>query len=483
LAWEWRMRFVVGAQKQILAFISHSAENNDEAQYYETLLKNAGFSAFQYSQGLDFGDQMRVLRDKIRECNFFILVVSDYSMKSEWVQRELGLAVSEQRRNGGYRPIIIPLYAGGGRSWQREGRPTHLATRDFNTGKLTEPFSLSDIRGKDIIASPIADTDDKLVSLMKPHVLVTRLDFDDVATFNDTGVFDLYEEIFPPIERDDRDDIVRWVLRTDLGQKRRFVLAGKTKLSYKLESRYFILCLAKRAIGLGFFTYDYSNKLIYGNYIAVQKCWRSGEIARAFFDEITKILGELFPKYQGMVFEVERFEKAKIERIVSKLEESKPESIDDRDDENEIRKFLRLAWYYKMNCECFFDRTTDEPLVCRSPSLDPSRNRDDWARGEEDYWIMWYQRPGSTPDQAKTKELWLKTVNSIYLEILAKSLAYVYSENGQQYWNCATAIVEKTLRESETKDIIFKKYLDRKDSPLLSKLLLTLAKLKIQHPS
>jgi hypothetical protein len=463
------MRFVAGAQKQISTFISHSAENNDEAQYYETLLKNAGFSAFQYSHGL-LGGRMSVLRDKIRECSFFILVVSDYSMKSEWVQRELGLAVSLQRRNSGYRPIIIPLYAAGGRSWQREGRPTHFATRDFDTGKLAEPFSLSDIRGLDKHASPIADSDDKLVSLMKPNVLVTRLDFNDVATFDDTGVFDLYEDIFPEIEQDDRDDIIRWVLRTDLGQKRRFVLSGKTELSYTLDSRYFILCLADRAIGLGFFTYDQSNKLIYGNYIAVQQCWRSGDIAHAFFVEIMKILEELFPKYQGVVFEVERFQKAKIEKIISELEDSKSLSIEDRDDQNEIRKFLRVSWYYKLDCYCFFDRTIDEPLVCRSPSLDPSHNRDDWARDEEDYWIMWYQRPGSMLDHAKAKELWVKAVNSIYLEILAKSLSESYSENGQEYWNYAAAIVEKTLRESETKDIVFKKYLHRKDSPLLRRL-------------
>jgi hypothetical protein len=158
---------------------------------------------------------------------------------------------------------------------------------------------------------------------MKPNVLVTRLDLNEVATFDDTGVFDLYEDVFPPIERDDREDIVRWVLRTDLGQKRRFVLSGKTELSYTLDSRYFILCLADRAIGLGFFTYDHSNKLIYGNYIAVQESWRSGDMARAFFDEIMKVLEELFPKYQGMVFEVERFQKDKIERIISELEKFK----------------------------------------------------------------------------------------------------------------------------------------------------------------
>jgi hypothetical protein len=113
------MRIVAGTQ----IFISHSVENNDEAQYYEMLLRNSGFSVSQYSHGLHYGSRLMVLKDKIRECNFFILVVSDYSMKSEWVQRELGLALSLQRRNGGYRPIIIPLYAKHGRSWESRRAP------------------------------------------------------------------------------------------------------------------------------------------------------------------------------------------------------------------------------------------------------------------------------------------------------------------------------------------------------------------------
>jgi hypothetical protein len=472
------MRIVSGVQKQISIFISHSVENNDEAQYYETLLKNSGFSVFQYSHGLHYGRRLMVVNDKIRECNFFILVVSDYSMKSKWVQRELGLALSLQRRNGGYRPIIIPLYAKHGRSWEREGRPECFATRNFDTGKSAEAFRLSDVRGMDKYANPIPDSDDNLVSFMKPSLLVSRLDFHTEATFEDTGVFDLYEDIFPPIERDAREDIISWVLRTDLGRERSFVLSEKTTLSYTLDSRYFILCLAGRAIGFGFFTYDNLNKLIYGNYIAVQQYWRGGDMARAFFDEIMKILEQLFPEYQGMAFEVERFEKDRIERIVSKLEKSKFQSIQNRDDQNEVRKFLRVSWYYKLDCYFFFDRTTDEPLISRSPSLDPtSRDRKDWVRDEEDYWIMWYQRPGSPPDHSKAKELWAKAVHSIYLEILAKSLAEV-PENGQEYWDYSTAVVGNTLRESETKDIVFKKYLSRRDSPLLSRW----AKLKIDLP-
>jgi hypothetical protein len=205
------VRFVKSAQKHISTFISHSSENNDEAQYYESILRDAGFSVFQYSHGLHFGDHIQsVVGEKIRKCHFFILIVSDYSLISPWVQRELGLAVSLQRQHRNYRPIVIPLFAKDA-IWRKTGqRPGSFPTRDFETGEERGPFSL-DIRGLDKYASPKADADDILISFMKPGLVVTRQDFDDEATFHDTGVFDLYEDLFPPIERDDREDIVRWV--------------------------------------------------------------------------------------------------------------------------------------------------------------------------------------------------------------------------------------------------------------------------------
>lgn len=463
------MRFVKNTQKHISTFISHSSENNDEAQYYEALLTGAGFSVFQYSHGLHFGEHIQsVLSEKIRKCHFFILVVSDYSLNSEWVQRELGLAVSLQRLNRNYRPIVIPLFVKDA-SWRKTGRrPRSFPTRDFDTGEDREPFNL-DIRGLDKHASPIADADDILISFMKPRLAVTRRDFDDEATFHDTGVFDLYEDLFPPVERDDREDIVRWVLRSDIGKKRSVRLSDRKEISYTLDSRYFILCLADRAIGLGFFTYDYSSKLIYGNYIGVQECWRGGDIASAFFDEIMKVLEELFPRYQGMVFEVEKFRKEKVEEIIAYLESSKSKRIEVRDDQNEIRKFLRVSWYHKLNCFFFFDRKAMEPLVCTSPCLDPRGNCEDWREAEEDYWIMWYGRPGSPLDLSKAKELWTKAVTSIYIEILAKSLVESCPENGQEYWEYSTSIIDKTLKESESKEINFRKFLHRHDSPLLAR--------------
>jgi hypothetical protein len=89
---------------------------------------------------------------------------------------------------------------------------------------------------------------------MRPRLLVTRVDFQDEATFHETEVFHLYEDLFPPVERDDREDIVQWVLRSDVGKNRSVMLPDETVLSYTLDSRYFILSLAERAIGLAFFT-------------------------------------------------------------------------------------------------------------------------------------------------------------------------------------------------------------------------------------
>ncbi len=303
---------------------------------------------------------------------------------------------------------------------------------------------------------------------MEPRLVVTRLDFDDEATFDDTGVFNLYEDLFPPVERDDREDIVRWVLRSDIGKKRNIRLSDRKEISYTLDSRYFILTLADRAIGLGFFTYDYSSKLIYGNYIGVQECWRGGDIASAFFDEIMKVLEELFPRYQGMAFEVEKFRKERVEEVIAGLEKSKSKKIEVLDDQNEIRKFLRVSWYYKLNCFFFFDRNSGKPLVCTSPCLDPRGSCEEWRAAEEDYWIMWYARRGSL-DSSKARELWTKSVTSIYIEILAKSLVESCPENGPEYWEYATSIINKTLKETESKDINFSKFLHRHDSPLLAR--------------
>jgi len=344
--------------------------------------------------------------------------------------------------------------------------PAAFPVRDFKTGQEQAPFDPSIIRGLDRHANPDVDSADILISMMKPQILVSRLDdFDDEATFERTDTFRLYEDLFPPIERDSKDDIINWVLRSDIGEQRDVRLRDGTDFSYKLDSRYFILCLAEQAIGLAFFTYDYASRLLYGNYIAVQEFWRGGDIATAFVEEIMKVQAEIFPDYEGVIFEVEVFEESRIERAISFLEEH-DKTFEEGEDRDEIRKFLRVHWYQqRLGCVFFIDCDSRKPLVCKAPCVDPTES--DWSSSEASYWLMWHPRRGF--DQSIAKAMWKKTVNSIFIEVLAKSLADCYPDVAQEYWRYATAGVERILSDSDSKDIGFGKYLDRRDSPLFSR--------------
>lgn len=460
------MLFVTGAHKQILVFISHSAENNVEARQYEDLLTKAGFTTFQYGHGLHPGEKIKDnLAIQIRRCHFFLFIVSDYSEKSEWVQRELGLALDLQRQHGCYRPVIIPLYAKEA-TWRRtHALPTHFPTRHFETGEDRAPFDLNSVRGLDKYANPSADSDEFLLSQMRPMLWTSRHDFDDEAKFDETDVFSLYKELFPEHEQDSPEDIIRWVLHSDLGKTRSVRLPEGGEIEYKLDSRYFIMTLADRAIGLGFFTYDFSSSLVYGNYIAVHECWRGADLASTFVDKIAEVLGDLFPEYRGMVFEVEKFDRGNLERIVTYLETSPDKKFQTEEDRAEFRKALRIAWYQKMECNFFLDTLQKQPMTCKSPCLAPEV--DDWKSQEEDYWIMWKNRPGTVLDIAKVKELWRESVQCIYVEILAKSLVEAYPEVAQEYWNYTSQMVNDMLLEG--KQIGFGRYFYRND-PLMKRL-------------
>jgi GNAT superfamily N-acetyltransferase len=316
-------------------------------------------------------------------------------------------------------------------------------------------------------AGAASDSDAQRALHLRPFILTSRVDFFDETAFAESGVWQLYEELFPESERDDPRDIVNWVMEADVGEERQIVFEGGEKISNKLDSRFFILILAGRAIGLGFVTYDHASNLIYGNYIAVHPRWRRGNIARAFFDQIMEILGKLFPNYEGMVFEVETFDKDRLERIIGDLERTGSRLIAVEDDRDEIRKFLRVTWYYQLNCFFFSDESTKEPLSFRSPCLDPRMSKSEAK--EEDYWIMLYRRQGAPPDLSQARPLWNKAVEAIYIEILAKSLIMAYPDCATAYWAYVKALVEETLAETSSTAITFSKYLDRRDDPLLAR--------------
>jgi hypothetical protein len=268
-------------------------------------------------------------------------------------------------------------------------------------------------------------------------MLVSREeDFQDASVFEDTGVFELYEQIFPNKEqRDDKKDIVRWVLYTDLGKKN--FLPFSKNIYYRLQSRYFILTIGRKAIGLAFFTYDYSTNLIYGNYIAVQKCWRSGSLAVYFVRAIKKVLNSLFRRHRAVVFEVEPFDVNRIEEVINKLESRVRLTTGDL---SEIRKLRRIYWYQEIGCFFFLDNT-NKPVAIRAPSIDPTGTRSKWKRNEETFWIMW-----SGPVADDPQRLFRDAINCTYVEVLGKSLAVAYPRKAKEYWEYLNARISSNIK-------------------------------------
>ncbi|WP_245452773.1 hypothetical protein [Bradyrhizobium sp. C9] len=298
-------------------------------------------------------------------------------------------------------------------------------------------------------------------------IVVTRRDVLDEASFRGTGVLDLYAELFPASERDSPDDIVRWLLSGDVGARRQFSVSGQ-EMSYRLDSRCFILCAAGRAIGLGFFTYDHASELIYCNHVGIAKTWRGGGLARTFYREMGGMLDALFPRNIGVVLEVEPFDRDHLQAIIAGLERTGRRQLA-ADEQATIGRLLRVGWYDKLGYSVFCDAHTMQPLRCRSPCLDPSLPSSSWGGGEEDYWLMWQARPGAPSVEMRAGPLWHKAVSAIYVEILAKSLVAADPSGRRDYWDYATALVDRTLQQIATSDAYLAPCLGDDDRQLLSR--------------
>ncbi|WP_249137041.1 GNAT family N-acetyltransferase [Bradyrhizobium tropiciagri] len=303
-------------------------------------------------------------------------------------------------------------------------------------------------------------------------IVVTGQDVLDEASFRSTGVLELYERLFPAIERDSPDDIVRWLLSDDVGEPRHFSVGGQ-QISYRLDSRCFILRAGRRAIGLGFFTYDHASDLIFCNHVGIDKAWRGRGLARAFYREMVAMLDALFPRNIGVVLEVEPFDRDRLEAIIADLERTGRRQLA-ADEQDAVLRLLRVGWYDKLGYAVFSDARAMRPLACRSPSLDPScldpcLPSSDWSAGEEDYWLMWQPRTGVLQAEVRADQLWQNAVAAIYVEILAKSLVDDDPHGRRDYWDYATALVARTMQQTATIDVRLARCLADEDSTLLSR--------------
>ena len=166
------------------------------------------------------------------------------------------------------------------------------------------------------------------------------------------------------------------------------------------------------------------------------------------------VLEELFPEYQGMVFEVEKYDPIKIQKIIEYLENFK--TFRSEEDRVEIRRFLRVCWYQKINCRFFSSGQTEEPISYTAPCLIPRESITNWRNMEEDFWLMWLPRKGL--DVADPNSLFERAIQCIYVEVLGKSLVETYPERGVKYWEYIKQNVERAFDGITGKVVIISTY-------------------------
>jgi hypothetical protein len=82
---------------------------------------------------------------------------------------------------------------------------------------------------------------------------------------------------------------------------------------------------------------------------------------------------------------------------------------------------------------------------------------------------MWYPSMISSVSFSNAREFWTKAIKSIYIEVLAKSLCESFPECAKRYWDYANATIDKTLKDTELREVCLSKFLDRHSSPLLAR--------------
>ena len=128
-----------GLERHTRVFISCANEDVDEAKRYKKLLEDVGFTVHLFVENF-FGTPIeKVVKSQIEDCDFFLLMVSKHSSSLDrpWVARELGLALATRSINGGYRPIVIPIYCAQPGD-QDSGRIAEFPVRNFDTSALSD---------------------------------------------------------------------------------------------------------------------------------------------------------------------------------------------------------------------------------------------------------------------------------------------------------------------------------------------------------
>ena len=274
---------------KIKIFISHSEHDTKRAKELFVKLSRPDINVWCYEREKYYArDIKKEIEKHILQCDVFLLLLTDSSSDSEWVRRELGLAIS-LHKDGSNRPIIIGVRC------DLLCASMDFRYNDFWSGTDRGIYSFSKIRSFNFKTSSLLDSIEDLVDYITPKVIFITDTQGEQGTLLHSS-FNCYIELFPDeTERDDPADIMTWI---DEAQK-----AELTNDPWR--EIYAVFHVAEFAIGMAYISIHLNNDWAFGNYFGVKKRWRQYGKAEYFIEKVIEHLLKKQPKLKGILFEIE----------------------------------------------------------------------------------------------------------------------------------------------------------------------------------
>lgn len=335
------------------------------------------FGVWTFENDLPFGGPLnRTVKDRIRDCDVFMIILPRAEHSSPWLQRELGLALDLSHKVKMGHPLIVAMLA-------EPGVPMTMPVRDFDSGELTgNSFDFAAIRCF-APASPHTDAFSDLVRSLLLEVHCFGTDSADPALIpaGPNGAFACYEDLFPVRQERDRPrDIAHWLRRAFLQD---------TSATY---CRLFLtLQLGDVCIGIAFLDLDRSSRWIFGAYFGIRAEWRGDQRARRFLLTIIEQCRKVVRDAKGIVFEVEPYDDALVRSVLRKFRREASRSSAGvrltRAETATIRAVKRIALYTRQRSGALAVAFGDRSPVSY---IQPAMSLPLGSAGEVALWLMVY---------------------------------------------------------------------------------------------
>ena len=271
-------------------FISHAAEDESSAMELKAQLENSQIKCWLFERDLCFGsDIFSAVKKAITESCFMIVYLSNHSLKSKWIQWELGYAIELQTlEQGSKRPIILPVH-----SFEEIDDHQELVIQPlkFDTNEpIGNPIPFHRRRGH-----RLSDNVDGLLKSLIPQTTMIKDPHGDHKILLD-NLFSLWETLFPDeADRASRMDVEQWLILSNNNGN----IGGWFEIL--LVSHF-----GDEVIGFAYISYGVNHSHAYGTFLGISKNWRKTDIGLRWFKE--QILYELknnYPKCEGVYFDVD----------------------------------------------------------------------------------------------------------------------------------------------------------------------------------